>query len=182
MIDKDKIDKLKEKRIQLQEEIRLKTLRNRISTQLNYLDEQNFEYQIYYEGEHLHWINKNIPFKSSKEGLSNFQIETDTTDEDANCVNCTSEEDLVNELKAIFLSLFDANDKLIICYYGGDPEIEISVATFLKKPLLFFANPETWLLLNNKSYILEYFWDEAVIRLINIEKLKPVTSKKMVLS
>ncbi len=181
-MDNNKINQLREKRLQLQEEIRLKSLRDRIANQLDYLDKQNFHYTIYYEAEHLHWINKNIPFKSNKEGLSNFQIETDTTDEAANCVNCASEEDLINELKTTFLSLFDTNDKVIICYDGGDPEIEISVATFLKKPLLFFANPETWLLLNNKSYVLEYFWNEAVIRLINIEKLKPITSKKMVLS
>ena len=181
-MDNNKINQLREKRLQLQEEIRLKSLRDRIANQLDYLDKQNFHYTIYYEAEHLHWINKNIPFKSNKEGLSNFQIETDTTDEAANCVNCASEEDLINELKTTFLSLFDANDKVIICYDGGDTEIEISVATFLKKPLLFFANPETWLLLNNKSYVLEYFWDEAIIRLIKIEKLKPITSKKMVLS
>ena len=140
-MDNNKINQLREKRLQLQEEIRLKSLRDRIANQLDYLDKQNFHYTIYYEAEHLHWINKNIPFKSNKEGLSNFQIETDTTDEDANCVNCTSEEDLVNELKAIFLSLFDANDKLIICYYGGDPEIEISVATFLKKAFVVFCKP-----------------------------------------
>ena len=140
-MDNNKINQLREKRLQLQEEIRLKSLRDRIANQLDYLDKQNFHYTIYYEAEHLHWINKNIPFKSNKEGLSNFQIETDTTDEDTNCVNCTSEEDLVNELKAIFLSLFDANDKLIICYYGGDPEIEISVATFLKKAFVVFCKP-----------------------------------------
>lgn len=180
-MDKNKIEQLQKKKAQLQEEIRLKTLRNRIATQLDYLDEQNLKYTIYYEGEHLRWINNNIPFKNSKEGLSNFQIETNTLDEAANSVNCTSEEALINEIKTTFLLLFDANDKLIVCYDGGDPEIKISVATFLKKPLLFFANPETWILLNNKSYILEYFWDEAIIRLIYIETLKPVTVKKMVL-
>jgi len=80
-------------------------------------------------------------------------------------------EDKINseEFKELFLSIIPTKNSLVVCYQGGDPELEISVKAFLDKPTAFFSRPETWILTTDKKWIIEYIWEQKTIRFINIE-------------
>ena len=48
-MDRNKIEYLKEKRLLLQKENRLKELRKRIAPELNYLEEHSFAFKVFYD-------------------------------------------------------------------------------------------------------------------------------------
>ncbi len=182
LMDKEKIEQLKKKRSLHKEEIRLKTLSNRISSQLNYLDEQSFDYQIHYKQENLDWISTNVPMRKRDgySGLYDYQIDVDDS-ENCNTIYCNSNNSLIDKIREQFLIILSKESRLIVCYDGGDPEIEISVETFLSQPLKFFSKPETWILLKDKSWIIEYLWEQEKVKFIQLQNKKIVIVKKIVL-
>jgi hypothetical protein len=181
-MDKEKADQLKKRRLLLNEEIRLKTLRQRISTQLNYLDEQSCDYKIFYEHENLNWISTNVALrkKDRYSGSHDYQIEVNDASENCFSISCNSETSLKNGFKELLLTIVLKNSRLIVIYNGGDPEIEISVKSLLLNPLLFFSSPETWLITKDKQWVIEYIWDQEMIKFIHLRNMKPVLVKRII--
>jgi hypothetical protein len=64
-MDKEKAEDLKERRLLLQEEPWLKEIRERILSQLNYLDQNQYEYKIYDSAEYLNRIDTNVLVRNS---------------------------------------------------------------------------------------------------------------------
>ncbi|PCI34733.1 MAG: hypothetical protein COB60_05950 [Flavobacteriaceae bacterium] len=181
-MDKKKIEQLKKKRLLHKETIRLKTLSNRISSQLNYLDEQSFDYRIHYEHENLDWISTNVAMRKRDgyTGLYDYQIDVDDN-ENCNSIYCNSDDSLIDKIREQFLIILSKESRLIVCYDGGDPEIEISVETLLSQPLKFFSKMETWILLKDKSWIIEYIREQEIVRFIQLQNKKIVLVKQIIL-
>jgi hypothetical protein len=180
-MDKEKIQELKERKQLLKEELRLKKLRERVAPQLAHLEKFGRHFNIYYDYENLNWINSNVQVRN-RDGYSgihdDFQIDVNDSKVEDN--NIMREVD-INSDKFVeqFLSLIPENTSLIICHQGGDPELEISVEAFLSHPMLYFSNPETWILTTDRSWIVEYIWDQGLIRFIQLQKSKPTLVKKI---
>lgn len=182
-MDKEKIEQLKERRLLLQEEVRLKTLQKRVASKLNYLDKQGYQYKVYYNHEHLFWIRLNVQVRK-RDGYNgiydDFQIDVnDTTQKD---VIFYFEKDLLSDkFKEQFLSIIPNISLLIVCYEGGDPEIEISTEAFLSDPLLFFTSPETWIISKDEKWIIECIWNQGAIRFIQLDNKTPTLVKKIII-
>ncbi|MFB0939099.1 MAG: hypothetical protein QMB29_09200 [Urechidicola sp.] len=180
-MDKEKINELKERQQQLKVEIQLKNLRNRIASQLNYLEQHNFNYKVFYSPQHLTWIESNVLIRK-RDGYTgihgDFQI--DVNDIDCNdVINFTKNQFSTSQFSDEFSDILPTNSLLAICYDGGDPELEISLNAFLSNPLTFFNHPETWIITKDKSWIIEYVWDQEVIRLIQLQNPTPILKKKI---
>lgn len=178
-MDKEKIEELKKRRVLLQEEVRLKELRQRIALELNYLEERNYNYKVYYNYEHVDWIKANVQIRK-RDGYhgiyDDFQIDVDDSTQDDTLYY---EKDLLSdEFKAQFLSYISNETSLIVCYQGGAPEIEISVEAFLSQPLKFFSRPENWIITKDETWIIESIWDQGVIRFIRLQKSLPILVEK----
>lgn len=175
-MDSNKIEQLKQRRLLLQEEVRLKALRDRISFQLEYLEAQGFGYTIFYEHENLEWLNSNLSFrkKDGYQGLYDFQIDVDDASEDCHAIICDSEASFVEQLKLQLLKITSKDNRLALCRDGGDPEIQMTVEAFLSNPSLFLIGTEAWLLLEDRSWLLEYISDQDIIRFIRLETTTPL--------
>lgn len=180
-MDKEKIEELKSKRLKLQEEVRLKDLRKRVASQISHLDKLGESYFVFYEFENLNWIDSNVRVRK-RDGYSgihgDFQIDVD----DSNAIssfNLGEEEINSEKFKEQFSSLISAGSTLIVCYQGGDPELEFSVKAFLDNPTVFFSRPETWILTTDKKWIIEYIWEQGVIRFVQLDDSKPILVKKI---
>lgn len=175
-MDRSKAESLKEKRILLQKEIRLKKIRDKITIELNYLQEHNFKFNVFYEFKYVNWITENLKTRN-KDGYhgshGDFQI-------DVNDINAISTEkgkkDNFLKIKSIaeFFSEISNNTMFIVCSLSGNPELEISKNTFLTKPSIFLSSPENWVLTTDRKYIIESIWDQGVIRFIDITKAEPI--------
>ncbi len=183
-MEKEKQEELNAKRLKLQEEVRLKELRKRVESQISHLEKLSESYFVFYDFENLNWINSNVPVRN-RDGYNgirgDFQIDID----DSNAISSfnISEEDINSiKFKEQFSLLISKESKLIVCYQGGDPELEISTQAFLNNPLLFFSRPETWILTTDKKWIIEYIWDQGVIRLINLQESKAILLKKITIN
>jgi len=106
-MDKEKIERLKKQRLLLQKEERLKTLRKRISLQLDYLDHQKYNYKIYYENQHLDWIGKNIPLRKRDgyNGLYHYQIDVDAANPNDPSEYCDSDHLCIAKIREQFLTI-----------------------------------------------------------------------------
>lgn len=179
----EKREYLKQKKSILLEKARLNKIKSRISNQLNYLDEQGYPYSIHYEHEYLFWIecSSYVRKKDGYRGIhGDFQIDVD--DASQNCSNIYHENDFQSpQFAAEFTSILPEDISVIVCYLGGDPEFELSLKAFLSNPLIFFARIETWIITVDKNWIIEYFWDQQVIRIINLTKSKPILVKKLII-
>lgn len=182
-MDKEKIEELRSKRLKLQEEIRLKDLRKRVASQISHLDKLGESYFVFYEFENLNWIDSNVRVRN-RDGYrgihGDFQIDVD----DLNAISSfnISEVEINSEkFKELFLSLISSESKLIVCYQGGDPELEFSAKAFLVNPTEFFSKPETWLLTTDKKWIIEYIWDQGVIRFIQLQGSTPKLVMKIII-
>ena len=175
-MNKDKIEQLKKKRLLLKEEVRLKALRKRISLQLGYLDEHGFDFKVYYNHEHLDWISDNVPLrkKDGYNGLHDYQVDVDNTSPNCNSIYCLSDDLVVNKIREQFLTIASKDCKLIVCHNGGDPEIEISVEALVSNPLKFFSGRETWILIKDKSWVIENIWDQETYRFIQLQNMEPI--------
>lgn len=182
-MDKDKLDELRSKRLKLQEEVRHKELRQRVAYQISHLEQLGESYLVYYECEYLNWIDSKVKVRK-RDGYhgmyGDFQIDVD--DSTAKSSFQISEEKINSEEFANhFLSLIAAENSLIICYQGGDPELEISVKAFLADPSVYFARPETWIVTKDKKWIIEYIWEQEVIRFIELLESTPVLVRKLLI-
>ena len=180
----EKTEELKKRRQRLQEEVRLKGLRNRIAFKLDYLDEINQPYTIHYESENLNWIYSNVRIRK-KDGYfgihGDFQI--DVNDSAAVETFEMSEEEMNSGgFQQHFLKLIPNNINLIICYDGGDPELEISAKALLSNPTKFISHPDSWMITTDKQWIIEYIMDQDSIRFIQLEQSTPILVKKIFLT
>jgi len=182
-MDKEKIEELKSKRLKLQEEVRLKNLRRRVASQISFLEKLGELYSVHYEYRNLNWIESNLRtrIRDGYNGIhGDFQMDVD--DSKALSSHIFSEKEIDSKkFMEHFLSQISPNSKLIVCYQGGDPELEISVKAFLNKPTVFFSNPESWILTTDKKWIIEYIWEQGVIRFIQLQDSTPVLVKKIII-
>lgn len=183
-MDNKKIEKLKSKRLKLQEEVRFKDLRKRVSSQISHLDKLGESYFVFYESENLNWIESNVQVRK-RDGYrgvhGDFQI--DVNDSNVISLLSLSEEEINSDkFKEQFSSLISNVTTLIICHQGGDPEIEISAQAFLDSPNEFFSSPETWILTSDKKWIIEYIWDQCVIRFIQLVESTPILVRKLIIN
>jgi len=76
-MDNNKLNELKNKQNLLKEKLELNKLKERISFQINYLKDNNFEYNLYYYQENIKWILSEFPIRKRENyfGLyDDFQI------------------------------------------------------------------------------------------------------------
>jgi hypothetical protein len=107
-----------------------------------------------------------------------FQI--DVEDSKATRACSISENEIhSNKFSELFSSIIPDDTALIICHLGGDPELEISVKAFKNDPLTFFSKPETWIITSDKKWIIEYIWDQGVIRFIQLQMSTPILIQKI---
>lgn len=183
-MDSNKVESLKQKRMLLQKEIRLKKLRDRIKPELNYLEKHKYNFNIFYDSKHVNWIHDNIKVRN-KDGYrgshSDFQI--DVNDIDAISTEKGKQDDFL-AIKSIteFFDKITDDKMLIVCSLTGNPEFEISKNTFLSKPSIFLSSPENWVLTKDKKYLIESLWDQRVIRFIDITQVTPVLQVKLIIS
>ena len=78
------------------------------------------------------------------------------------------------------MELIPDNTNLIICYDGGDPELEIPVKAFLSNPEKFISHPDTWMITTEKKWIIEYILDQEAIRFIQLQQSTPTLAKKII--
>jgi len=171
-MNEEKIKELRDKRQQLQEEYKFKT---RVALQIAHLEKLGQSFVIYYKFENLNWIASNIRIRK-KDGYNgihgDFQIDVDDSIVPSK-LNMKENEIDSDKFYEIFSSLIPINSSLIVCHQLGVPELEISSQAFLSKPSIFFSNPETWIITKDKNWIIEYLWDQGVIRFIKLENLSP---------
>lgn len=180
-MDKEKIEELKSKRLKVQEEARLKEFRERVKSQINHLEKLGETYFVFYEFENLNWVELNVRVRA-RDGYNgihgDFQI--DVEDSEAISSIDLSENDLDSEkFKETFSSLISIESRIVVCYQGGDPELEFSAKAFLDNPSIFFSRPETWILTTDKKWIVEYIWEQGVIRFVQLNDSKPTLVKKI---
>ncbi len=183
-MDKNKLEYLKEKRILLKKEIRLKELRDKISSELNYLKEQNFTFNIFYNFEYVNWINNNINVRN-KDGYrgshGDFQINVNDREVISTPIETHNDLLTIKSVTAFFKDISN-NTTFIVCSLSGNPELEISKEAFLSNPSLFFSSPETWILSADKKYIIENIWSQNAIRFINITQPDPILKIKLLVN
>lgn len=180
-MNKEKIEDLKKRRQQLQEEVRLKKLRDRISPQLAHLEKMGQPFIIHYEGENLNWIYSTVRIRK-KDGYyglhGDFQIDVDDSAA-IETIKMREEEINSSKFQEQFSTLIPDNINVIVCYDGGDPELEISVRSFFYHPTKFLSHPDTWIITNDKHWVIEYIWDQEVIRFIQLQESIPTLIKKI---
>jgi len=182
-MDKEKIEKLKTRRQLLKEEIRLKKLRERVSTKITHLEQLGQSYSVYYDFENLNWINSNVRVRKRNgyNGIhGDFQIDVDDS-KTMDTIKISDNEVNSDKFLEHFSSLIPDHSFLIVCHQGGDPELKISVKAFLSNPTKFFSNPETWIITADKNWIVEYIWDQSVIRFIQLKNSKPTLIKIIII-
>lgn len=182
-MDKEKIEELKSKRLKLQDDIRLKDLKQRVASQISYLEKSGESYLVLNEFEHLNWIASNVHVRN-RDGYNGIHgdFQVDVGDSKAISSITFSEGEIDSKkFEQLFLSLIPVTSTLIICYLSGDPELEISAKAFLGNPNEFFSRPETWILTKDKGWIIEYIWDQGVIRFIQLQESTPTLVMKIIL-
>ncbi len=182
-MNKEKIEDLKKRRLQLQEEVQLKKLRDRIAPKLAHLEKTGEPYTIHYENENLNWIYSTVSTRK-KDGYfgihGDFQIDVDDSTA-IEIIEMREEEINSGKFREQFSTLIPDNMNVIVCYDGGDPELEISATSFLSHPTKFLTHPDTWTITIDKQWIIEYIWDQEVIRFIQLQESVPTLIKRIVL-
>lgn len=180
-MDKEKIEELKERRKKLQEEVRLIELRKRIAYQIAHLEKLGQSYTVYYEGEAINWIYSTIQVRK-KDGYfgihGDFQIDVDDSTA-IETVKMKEEEIDSDKFRDHFTALIPSNRNVIVCYDGGDPELEISASSFLSQPSLFLAAFDAWVITTDKSWAVEFIGDQDAIRFIQLKGSTPWLIKKI---
>lgn len=182
-MDIEKIEELKARRKRVKKEVRFKKLRDRVKSQITHLERLGEPFIVYYNFENLNYIDSNIRVRN-KDGYrgihGDFQIDVDDS-KALSDVKIKEDEIDSDKFSKLFSSVIPENSSLIVCYQGGDPELEISNKAFLSKPTIFFAQPETWVITTDKNWIIEYLWDQGVIRFIDVQNSSPTLIKKIVI-
>jgi len=182
-MDEEKREELKDSSQKLKEEVRLKNLRERVKSEIAHLEGLDESYYIYYDFENLNWIDSHVEVRK-RDGYNgihgDFQIDVDDS---TAMSSLTMREDEINSDKFLvqFLSLISEDNSVIVCHEGGDPELKISVNAFLSDPIKFLSSPETWIITSDKSWIIEYIWEQGVIRFIQLKDSTPTLVKKIII-
>lgn len=182
-MDKTKLAELKDRRQKLKEEIRLKKLREGVVSELAHLESLGESYSIYYRLEHLNWIDAHVQIRK-RDGYSgihgDFQVDVDDSmaisDIRMRAVDLDSE-----KFTELFSSLIPDHSSVIVCHQGDDPELKISLNAFLSHPSKFISHPETWIITADKSWIIEYIWEQGVVRFIQLKDATPILVKKIII-
>lgn len=182
-MDKQRKEQLEKRRALLQKEVKFKELRERISSQIAFLEKSGYPYKVYYDHEYINWVDKNVEVRK-KDGYhgmhGDFQI--DVQDSEAlETISISDNQLSTHKFSEAFLSIINQDTNVILCYLGGDPELEISVEAFLSDPKEFFSGFETWVITTNKNWIIEYIWEQRVIRFIKLNDSKPVLIKNIII-
>ena len=138
---------------------------------------------MFYEFENLNWIDSNVRVRN-RDGYSGIHGDFQIDVEDSSTLSSMSlKEEEINskKFKEQFSSLISNESKLIVCYQGGDPELEFSDKAFLDNPTQFFSRPETWILTTDKKWIIEYIWEQGVIRFIKLHASIPTLVKNCII-
>jgi hypothetical protein len=176
-------EKLKDKRRELQKSLKLKQQRGRVASQIAHLEKLGHSFTVYYKSENLNWIDSNVRVRK-RDGYNGIYGDFQLDVNDSNAVSSLKiKEEEIDSYKFTepFLSIIPTNNSLIVCYQGGDPELEISQKAFLSKPTIFFSSPETWVITTDKKYVIEYMWGQGVIRFIELQKSNPILVKKIII-
>ncbi len=172
-MDKERLNELSEKRRRLQEEIKFKEKREEVANEIEYLEEMGEPFKLYYVAEHFNWIVQNVKTRK-RDGYrgihGDFQI--DVVDREAISFAQIEDSDSV-QFSEITLAHIPKGEMLVVCHQSRSVEIEISVHAFLSKPSVFFSTPQTWGLAMNRRFMIEYLWEQGVIRLIKIDGSTP---------
>lgn len=182
-MDKHKKERLKKRRLALQNELEQKELRQRVSSQIAFLENSGYAYSLYYESENLNWMVNNLSIRK-KDGYHGLHddIQIDINDAEAQETIFLSDVGLLADAMPVeFLSNLIEDKRLMICYLGGDPELEISAAAFISNPEVFFSGFETWIITSEKDWIIEYIREQNVIRFIKLSDAKPVLLMNIVI-
>lgn len=160
----------------------MKGLRNRIAFKLAYLEEIDEPYTIHYENENLHWIYSTVRTRK-KDGYfgihGDFQMDFDDSTA-LETIEMRKGELKSGKFHEQFLALIPDTTNIIICYDGGDPELEISTKAFLSNPTKFLSHPDTWIITTDKKWIIEHIQDQETIRFIQLQQSTPTLVKKIV--
>ncbi len=180
-MDQKKIEELKDRRLKLQEEVRFINERKRIASQIGHLEKLGQSYTVYYEGETINWIHSNIQVRK-KDGYSgmhgDFQIDID--DSTAREISSMKYKEIDSDkFRNQFTALIQNNRNVIVCYDGGNPELEIPVSAFLSHPSLFLAAFDAWVITTDKSWVVEFISDQEAIRFIQLEGSTPTLISKI---
>ncbi len=182
-MDKEKTEEIKSKRLKQQEEVRLKELKRKVASQITHLEKLGESYFVYYSFENLNWIDSNVRVRQ-RDGYSGIHGDFQIDVEDSNTISSQNlNEDEINseKFKEQFSLLISKRSKLIVCHQGGDPELEFSAKAFLDNPNEFFSRPETWILTTDKKWIIEYIWEQGVIRFIQLHESTPTLVKTIII-
>ncbi|MFD1294970.1 hypothetical protein ACFQ5N_14090 [Lutibacter holmesii] len=168
-MDKKKQQYLLKKRQSLQQEIVLNKLRDKISFQIAYLKKNNFNFTLYYKNEYLTWLQNSLPFikRENCSGQLDYQINPNTFK--PNNYTFSSSKEMIDIIREQLPKVISINSLVIICYDGGNPEIEISLQTLLANPTTFINGAETWLIAKNKSVVLEYICFKNTLSIFILE-------------
>ncbi len=164
-MDRNRKNELLEKKLQLKEEVRKKELKKRIKYHIDFLESNGFTYKINYNHEYLDWMQTAFPMrkKDGYFGLHDYQIDVNDIADNCKTIHFKEETELKSILEKELLKYYSINDEIVICVNGGDPELIISIETFLTDQLQFLNNPEVWLILRDKSMVIEYIFDRKSI-------------------
>jgi len=168
-MEDDKRKLLQEKLKSVQEEVRKKELRNRIKYQIDYLENNDRSYNINYDNAYLNWMQRHFSMRKRDgyHGIHDFQIDVHDEDENCKAVYFENHNQIQVVLEKELLNHYSLEDEIVICKNGGDPELIISIGTFLTDVDFFLGYFEIWFILKDKSLVIEYISDRESIRFIS---------------
>ena len=181
-MDKHRREQLQKRRALLQEKVKLKEIKDRLSYLTPYLENAGFDYKIYYENEYLIWLYENVDIRK-KDGYrgvhEDFQI--DVQDSEAKEQIKLNHKDVGTYLQSNEISsMINKDENVVLCQLGGDPDIEIPFSAFLENPGKFIGLADIWLVSTKKDWIIENTWGQnghPVIRFIKLIDSKPILNK-----
>ncbi len=157
-MDEQKRNELKRRREAQKKIIEQDERRESLRFQLDYLDEEGLDYEVFYDQPATDWMFDNLSIKRYGTGLDWEEmgqpiIEHFENDHERDTAVCD-----------ILGSRLGAKDWITIVYSNGFcPEFSISVATFQTAPDIFIEGFQTWILADNKKLVVEILQIESQI-------------------
>lgn len=129
-----------------------------LRTQIDYLDENGFEYDVLFDQPATEWMFKHLDIRQYGTGIDWEEmgqpiIEHFDTDHERNMA--------VNDILG---SRLGSKDKITVVYSNGFcPEFRISVETFQSAPDIFIDSFQVWILAEDKKLVIEILQIESQI-------------------